>query len=317
MALVHYDRHIPFFEGSVGVEGVALTVLCVGQEVPHRDGGERHQRLLAGEFDIGEMSFASYLMARDRGARLTAVPVFPRRLFSQSRIYVNSAAGINSPADLVGKRMGLNTFQMTPSVLTRDDLQQEYGVPWREIIWVPANAEAVPYEPGAGIRVERPPAGVRLDEMLLSGQIQAVALPHPPKSISDGDPRLRRLFADSRQEERDYYRRNGWWPIIHLLVVQEQVNQAHPWLAAALLQAFERAKEAVFRLYDDPNWSRLAWGRQYLEDELAQFGGDPWRNGLASNRPNIERFIGYTHEQGLISQPMSPESLFAETMHAT
>jgi 4,5-dihydroxyphthalate decarboxylase len=43
-------------------------------------------------------------MARDRGQDFTAIPVFPRRLFTQSRIYVNAAAGIETTADLVGRR---------------------------------------------------------------------------------------------------------------------------------------------------------------------------------------------------------------------
>jgi 4,5-dihydroxyphthalate decarboxylase len=312
MALEHYDRHIPFFDGSVVPDGVDLTVYDVGQSKPGRHGEGRHERMVAGEFDVAELSLSSYLMVRDRGQPFTAIPVFPRRLFSQSRIYVNSAAGINSPRDLAGKRMGLNAYQVTLSVLAKGDLAHEYGVPWREITYVVAHPEVVAFELPAGVKVEQAPAG--LDTLLLSGDIQALALPHPPRAVQDGDTRVRRLFADAPAEERAFLQRNSYWPIMHVVAFKESVVREHPWAPRAFYAAFERAKEECFRYYDDPNWSRLAWGRHYFEAELAAFGGDPWPNGLARNRANLERFIGYSHDQGLIRERMSPESLFVEAL---
>src|SRR3954469_21674692 len=183
IALEHYDRHVPFFEGTVTPEGVDLTVLNVGQSAPGRYGLRRHERILEGEFDLGELSCSSYLMARDRGLPYVAIPVFPRRLFSQSRLYVNSNAGITTPADLAGRRVGLSSYQTTLSVLAKGDLAHEYGVPWKEITWVTPSAEAVPVEPPSGVRVERLSAGQDLAALLLSGALDAVALPHPPRAI--------------------------------------------------------------------------------------------------------------------------------------
>jgi 4,5-dihydroxyphthalate decarboxylase len=79
--------------------------LEVGESIPLRHGAERHARMLQkGEFDICEVSLSSYLMAKSRGMPFTAVPVFPRRLFSQSQIWVSTDAGIGSPKDLVGRK---------------------------------------------------------------------------------------------------------------------------------------------------------------------------------------------------------------------
>ena len=112
LALSHYDRHIPFFDGSVRAEGVDLQVLEVGQSEPLRHGRDRHERMLQkGEFDICELSLSSYLIAKSRGMPFTAIPVFPRRLFSLSQMWVNVDAKITSPRDLIGKRVGLSTFQ--------------------------------------------------------------------------------------------------------------------------------------------------------------------------------------------------------------
>lgn len=312
LALEHYDRHVPLFDGSVAVEGVELTALHVGQNVPGPHGQQRHQRILAGEFDGGELSLANYLMARDRGAALTAIPVFPRRLFSQSRAYVHVAAGIDTPADLAGKRVGLNTFQTTLSVLFRGDLQAEYEVPWRAATWVVAADEAVPFEPAPGVRIERVPAGTTLEAMLLEGQIEAVAMPHPPPRVQGGDPRVRRLFADAQGEEQRYYARHGYWPIMHVVAFKTAVLEAHPWVARACFDAFEAATRVAYERYEDPNWSLLAWGRQYLEAEQRELAPGPWRNGLAANRDNLVRFIEYAHEQGLIARGAAPEERFVE-----
>ena len=85
LALSHYDRHIPLFDGTVQADGVELQVLEVGQSNPLKHGQDRHERMLQkGEFDICELSLSSYLIAKSRGLPFTAIPVFPRRLFSLS-----------------------------------------------------------------------------------------------------------------------------------------------------------------------------------------------------------------------------------------
>jgi 4,5-dihydroxyphthalate decarboxylase len=69
LAVGHYDRHVPFFDGTVSMDGVELTVLEIGQAMTGRHGTDRHQRmLLKGEFDLAEVSFSSYLMSKDRNA---------------------------------------------------------------------------------------------------------------------------------------------------------------------------------------------------------------------------------------------------------
>jgi hypothetical protein len=74
IVLSHYDRHVPFFDGTVQPEGVDLTVLIVGQSDRQRDGEDRHGRMLQkGEFDVVELSLWSDLMAKSRGMSFTAI----------------------------------------------------------------------------------------------------------------------------------------------------------------------------------------------------------------------------------------------------
>lgn len=317
VALSLYDRHIPFFDGTVRPPpGLELEALQVGQSTPLRDGVDRHERMLAGEFDAAELSFSSYLMARDRGIPVTAIPIFPRRLFSPSQIYVNAAAGIREPKDLAGKRVGLRSFQTTLSLLARGDLQAEYGVPWRSVRWVASAKEKVAFDPGEGVSIERLPPGAKMGDLVASGELDALIMPHPPRSVLEGPGRVQRLFADPRAEEVAYLRRNGFYPIMHVVAVREALAEREPWLPRALFDLFREADAASARYWDDPNWCRLAWGRHAYEEERA-LGIDLWPAGVAANRANIERLVGYSLDQGLIGRQLTPGELFAPSVRDT
>jgi len=313
MALEHYDRHVPFFDGSVRPEEIELNAFHVGQVVPSRRGANRHERMIRDlEFDAAEVSLSSYLIARDRGFPLTAIPVFPRRLFSQSLIYCHAGSTIRAPRDLAGKKVGINSFQTTLSVLAKGDLQEEYGVPWREIRWYTASEEALPFRPQAGVVIESIPEGKEIGEMACRGELDGVILPHPPRSVLEGKG-VRRLFPDPKQETLRYFKKNGYYPIMHVVALKAELAAGEPWVPGALMEAFEQAKAIAAGYYDDPNWSRLAWTRHLVEEELMLLGEDPWPNGIKRNRPNLERFISYSEDQGLITAPMPVDSLFAET----
>ena len=312
LALSHYDRHIPFLDGSVQAEGVDLQVLAVGQSNPLKHGQDRHERMLQkSEFDICELSLSSYLIAKSRGMPFTAIPVYPRRLFSLSQMWVNTNAGISSPQDLLGKKVGLSTFQTTLSVLAKGDLQAEYGVPWRKLDWYMSKDEAVPIKPLDGVRMQILKPGQKIGVMLEKGEIDALMVPHPPKEALRGGGNIRRLFTDPKAEETKYFRKNGYYPIMHVVAFKDQVLAQNPWLARSVMAAFDKAKEACVDYYDDPNWSRFVWGRHLFEEERIAFGEDPWPHGVKKNRANLERFIGYSLDQGLMEKKLEVEELFA------
>lgn len=313
MALSHYDRHMPFFDGSVQVEGAEVQALEVGQSHPLKHGQDRHERMLQkGEFDICELSLSSYLIAKSRGMPFTAIPVFPRRLFSLSQMWVNKNAGINAPQDLVGKKVGLSTFQTTLSVLAKGDLQSEYNTPWRQLDWYIMKEEAVELKPIEGVKLQLLKPEQKIGAMLEKGEIDALFVPHPPKEALRGGGNIRRLFADPKAEEAKYFKKNGFYPIMHVIAFRDDVLKKNPWLAKNVTAAFDHAKEACMEYYDDPNWSRFVWGRHLFEEERAAFGDDPWPHGLAKNRTNIERFVGYSLDQGLMEKKLSSEELFFE-----
>ena len=313
IALERYDRHVPFFMGMVTPpDGIVLKVLEVGMAPPRRDGIDRHKRFMRGdEFDICEMSVSSYLTAKSRGLDYTATPVFPRRLFSQNHMFVSTAAGIDKPADLIGRKVCCRSFQTTMSVLAKGDLAFEYGVPWQELNWQTMSAELVDW-PG------REAADLTLiDELsapdaLIKGDLAMMIHPHPPARLLEGlrDGSLRRLFPDTKAECARYFRKYGDYPIMHVLVYKQEIADRHPDLPRALMDMWQDSKTQAAGFYEDPGYSELAFARNDFEEEQTLFGADIWPSGLAANRASLERFMKYLTDQTLIDAPYPVEELF-------
>jgi 4,5-dihydroxyphthalate decarboxylase len=311
IALERYDRHFPFFDGTVKPrDGVTLKVFQVGQSHPARDGLDRHGRMLKGEFDVAEFSMSTYLMAIDRKLLITGVPVFPRRLFSAGLFFVRADSALRSPADLAGKRVAIRSFQTTLSLLAKGDLKFEYGVPWEEIHWFLEDDEKIAFEPKPGLRIDHVPQGGDVGHMLRDGKVDAVIQPHPPRSMTSGEVPMRRLFADPDAEELRYFKKYDY-PIMHILAIKQELAERNPALPKTLMAMYADARAISQDYYTDPNWSSLAFGRRNYEREQAMFGKDIWPMGLAANRANLERFMKYSRDQGLIRGDYAVDDLFA------
>ena len=100
---------------------------------------------------------------------------------------------------------------------------------------------------------------------------------------------------------------------MHLIAFKDEVLANNSQLAGQVMEAFDKAKAACMNYYDDPNWSRFVWGRHLFEEEKKVFGDDPWPYGVRQNRVNLERFIGYSLDQGLIERKLEVDELFARS----
>ena len=315
IGIERYDRHFPFFDGTViPPDGVELDVYQAGQSSTLRDGDDRHERMLhGGEFDIAEFSMSTFLMAKGRDLPIAGIPIFPRRLFSQSQMWVHPDSNLWHPKDLVGKKVALSSFQTTLSLLAKGDMKFHYGVNWEDIHWLVTTDEKIKFDVKEGVKLDTIGKRSDLGRMLEDGEIDAFFLPHPPHSGVSGQTAARRLFADCKAEEINYYEKHGDFPIMHVVAIRQSLLEKEPWVAKAAFDMFNQAKELAETFYEDPNWSRLAWGRHYFEEERTLFVDDPWENGFKRNKANIERFIKYSHDQGLIDAIYPAESLFTET----
>jgi 4,5-dihydroxyphthalate decarboxylase len=320
IALERYDRHVPFFMGSLTPhDGLTLRPLEVGMAPPRRDGVDRHRRFLEqGEFDIAETSLSSHVIATSRGAPFVAIPIFPRRLFSQNHILVNVDSGIETPNDLIGKRVIIRTFQTTMSVLALGDLKFEYDAPWESIRWIVAIDEVLPLDDALkGVEIERISLDTDVGRMLIEGEADAMIYPHPPPAVLAATDRVRPLFPDRRAESLRYYAKHGYYPIMHVIAFRKELIDAHPFLAKAVMDMWNEASAQARAFYEDPGYATLAFARNQFEDEVAAMGGDPWTSGIAANRKNLERFIEYSHDQRLIEAPVRVEDLFHESTWGT
>ncbi len=213
------------------------------------------------EFDAAELSFSSYLIAIDQGMPVHAVPIFPRRLFSQSQMYKNVNCGVESPKDLVGKRIGLSGYQNTLGVRAKGDLTHFYGVDRKTVTWITPGKETVDVELPADLRIETRAGMAEIEQEFVDGKIDAMFVSRLPKPFRDGNKNLARLFADPQAEEERYLREEGYFPIMHVLAFKKELAERHPELPRALYEIFEQARQRAKQRWADPNWSMIMWGR--------------------------------------------------------
>src|SRR5919112_2834746 len=229
LSLGSYDRHGPLLEGSIQHPEFDMQYI----ELDPQQG--RHERFLQNfEFDAAELSLSSYLIAVDRGMPVHAVPIFPRRLFSQSQMYKNVNCGIHSPMDLANKKIALSGYQDTLGVQAKGDLSNFYGVPRTAITWITPGKEVLDLELPADAKLETRDNLDQIETECVKGKIHAMFVSRLPKVFREGNPNIARLFSDPQAEEERYLEAEGYFPIMHVLAFQKQLAQRHPELPRAL-----------------------------------------------------------------------------------
>ena len=304
LACGDYDFLRPLSDGTVKAAGIDLNVLTMASP-------ERHGRMLRHqEFDVCELSLVSYLVARGQGCGYTAIPVFPHRRFRHAYMVKRNGCGIEKPSDLNEKRVGLDTLQNSAGLWMRGILQDHYGVDLKSIEWWCQEAEDVPFNPAGWMKVHRVPNGKNVDQMLLDGELEGALYPEVLPSIGKGSPKVALLFSDPKAAEIDYYKKSGIFPIMHTVVIKNQILDKHPWAAVSLVQAFQRAKEVCYERMRDPRSFALVWVQDLMRQQREIFGNDPWPYNLEDNRKALEAVIRYVYEQGMIKKKPAIEELF-------
>ncbi len=242
LACGDYDRTRAIKTGEVRPDGVELNVVTLAPE-------EMFYRMARfREFDVSELSLSTYTVLRGRGEPLVAVPVFPSFSFRHSSIFVGAAAGIAAPKDLIGKRVGVPKYHMTAAVWIRGMLEDEYGVAPKDVHWFEGGEGSLVKEVDVtlppDVRRESVPAGRNLGDMVAAGELDAFVGARRPAAFGE---RVRRLFPDFRRVERAYYEKTGIFPIMHTLVLKEELARQHPWLPRSLYDAFVESKWLAYQ----------------------------------------------------------------------
>jgi 4,5-dihydroxyphthalate decarboxylase len=299
-----YDLLRPLMEGAVTPAGIDLNVLTMASP-------ERHGRMLRHEeFDVCELSLIAYLVAQDQGRAFKAIPVFPHRRFRHGYMVKRMNCGVEKPSDLNGKRVGLDTLQNSAGLWMRGILQDHYGVDLKTIEWWCQEEEDVPFEPARWMKVRRVPKGKNIDQMLVEGELEGALYPETLPSIKKGSPKVGPLFPDAKAAEIDYYKKSGIYPIMHTVVIKQDILDADPWVGVSLMQALQRSKEVCYERMKDPRNFTLVWVKETMQEQEEIFGKDPWPYNLEDNRKALEAAVRYEHEQGMIKNKFRIEDLF-------
>ena len=312
LAIGPYDHVRDFVDGTVRADGIDLIAL----NLPVEEIFYRFTRFR--EWDISEMSFGKFVsLVSQNDHSITAIPVFPSRVFRHSSIYVRKNGRIRKPQDLKHKRVGIPEWAQTASIYTRGYLMHEVGIALKDIEWHQAGVN----EMGRSEKVKlKLPRGVRyvnhrgrsLNDMLLAGELDAVLSARPPRAALDPDAAVTRLFPDAPGVERAYYRKTGIFPIMHVVALRRKILDRHPWVAMNLFKAFEEAKQrSLGRALDvTASYYPLPWAVDYARQSQALFGDDFWPYGIECNRATLESFLHFAYEQGVCHRKLAPEDLF-------
>ena len=273
---------------------------------------ERHKRMAESlAFDICEYSLVDYLNGFERGLGFTAIPIFPHRIFRHRDIWVAAVSGIKEPKELKGKRIGIQGWTNSASVWQRGLLAEDFGVDLKSIEWV-----AELHQEGEGkrgpewARISRKPKDPSLDHMLANGDIDAMMLPRPPE-LSEGEmPRIRRLFPNYVAAEQDYRARTGVLPIMHVMVIKNDVLSSRSGLANAVQQEVQSALDRFVEQQHQTNGPSVLWPELSWSEQEKHLGRHPWPAGVEANKKELNVLIGYAVEQGILSRRISPEELF-------
>ena len=253
------------------------------------------------EFDVSEMAITTYLTAKAHGKAFTALPVFIMRQFHHAPIVYNVHAGVASPKDLEGMKVGVRAYTVTTGVWVRGILKSEYGVDLDKITWVVVDEEHVQeYRKPSNVE-ERPKAN--LGEMVAKGELAA--------AIGAGkvdSPDVTPLFPNAGELEAAWYRKTGIYPINHTVVIKDSLLQSDPALGPRVFSAFKDAKGALLKQL--AGGGELAGEAQTLAQRRKVVGDDPLPYGLAKNRRAMEAIIRFALDQKILPRAVEPEAMF-------
>jgi 4,5-dihydroxyphthalate decarboxylase len=312
MTCALYDRTQPLIDGRIKARDLELDIHV------NSDDRSRQRDAREGKFDIAEFFTGIYIADLEQQTLgLTAIPIFVKRMFRHSYIYVNKRGAIRTPTDLNGSRVGLQTWFTTTALWARGILEEEYGVDLRSIKWVVNWAEKIGgWQPPPWLKLEIAPQGARLRDLLISGAIDAAITTETWAPFDHSDVTF--LFPNYANEERNYFKKTGFFPIQHILVIKSAVLEKHPWVALSLFEAWQAAKQECYRWLERQrvHMTGLCY-RALWEEERALAGADPYVWGFKRSRSEIDKMLDYALRQGLVTRKFRPEDMFHPSMLET
>jgi 4,5-dihydroxyphthalate decarboxylase len=319
VAVGDYDRNRPLINGAVRIDGVDPVFMTLSPEEIF------FRAFRSQDFDICELSLSSYTLRTALGdCPYVGVPAFVSRMFRHTSIYVRTDR-IKEPADLKGKKVGLPEWQLTANVWARAVLEDDFGVKSSDIHWIrggieePGRPEKNPIKLPPGVRLDNAPEGATISQMLIDGEIDGFMAPRPPAHMTDETKNVGWLFRDPTAAAKDYFKRTGIFPIMHLIGIRRTLVDRHPYLPVAVFKAFEQSKAVAMAALSDTSATKVTL--PFIEERLKEardlMGDDFWAYGVEPNRKTLESFQHHHHAQGLSPRLMKVEELFHPSVYET
>lgn len=319
VAMGDYDRTRALLDGRVQIDGVDPVYMTLYPEEMF------FRAMRSQDFDICELSFSSYMVKTAQNTcPYVAIPVFLSRAFRHTSIYVRKDR-VHKPEDLKGRRIGLPEYQLSAHVWARAILQDDHGVHPEDVTWLrggietPGRPEKIALKLPAGVRLENAPEGTTISELLDRGEIDGFMAPRPPSAQALSNPAVGWLFDDPTAAAKDYFKRTGIFPIMHVVGVRKTLCEAHPWLPMAVFKAFNQAKGAALEALSDTSATKvtLPFVEEQLKAARETMGQDFWSYGVAANRATLDAFLRHHHAQGLSQKRMQIEEIFHPATYET
>ncbi len=311
----------PLVDGTVQVEGYELDWHVGHAATLHL------WHLTENACDVFEFSISNFLITKDKPERAhlrwVAIPIFLMKAAMWLDLYVHADSGIQTFADLKGKRVGVPDYQMTAAIWMRIVLRELYGIRPQDIFWVngrppsQTHGEGVTDHLAPGIELRRLAEGERLNDLLQRGEIDAAYGDSHAAAVSEG-PKVRPLAPEiGRQVFIDYYAKTGMTPVNHVLLMQERLLEQDPTLPMRLYEAFERSKQVAYQRARDLAGGYLLFPELAFAENARWFGEDPYPSGLAANRRVLYAVADELLAEGLIQRRPDIDALFAPATRAT
>ncbi|MFT4069111.1 PhnD/SsuA/transferrin family substrate-binding protein [Paraburkholderia sp.] len=313
IAIAEYPHTAAIRDGSIPIEGVEAEIVTVKPQI-----GAFRRMVRDVEFDVCELAPTTYIIARAYSAPFVALPVFVTRTFHHGGLLVRPDAGIRTPRDLEGKKVGVRAYSVTTGVWTRQVLIEEFGVDTSKVTWVVDDEEHVT-QLKLPSNVVHAPASTSLADMMASGELVAGFAAaagigrtgNPTGGWKEVEADYPDLLPNAVELEADYFRRTGIYPMHGTIVVKDSVLAEHPWIAGSLFDAFSQAKNEWLTRLDAGGELTDKLDRKYSKmREIV--GHDPLPYGLAENIKTIRALEETAFKQGLIPRRMAIDELFVD-----
>jgi len=315
MATIYYPYFGKLMDGSYTAHDLELTWTYVTP--PDK---LFRQVIESSAYDVAEMSMSGYTMLRSKGWReYIALPIFTSRRFRHSALFVRADSDIISGAQLAEKKVGLPEYHMTAAVWVRGFLEEDFGVKPGDVQWFtggaerPGREERLPLPKEVAARVTPIPSNETLFNMLLDGRLDAVMCAHKPAVAREKDARVRQLFPNCSQVERDYYRKHGVFPIMHTLVLRQSIFDKENAIARRIHLILEELKAEFYAKVELlKHHPVFPWLEDYIEEVEDLMGKDPWTHGITQNATALNKFLHFSYSQGLLPTKPRLEELFVD-----